>query len=59
MKAPELTPTAEKLDRLINRINSGDVRIPAFQRAYVWKQNQILDLLDSIVKNYPIGSILL
>ncbi len=59
MRAPELTPTSEKLDRIINRINSGDIRIPAFQRAYVWKQNQILDLLDSIVKNYPIGSVLL
>ncbi len=59
MKAPELTPTAEKIDRLISRINSGDIRIPAFQRAYVWKQNQILDLLDSIVKNYPVGSVLL
>jgi hypothetical protein len=59
MKAPELNPSAEKLDKLINRINSGDIRIPAFQRAYVWKQNQILELLDSVVKNYPIGSILL
>lgn len=59
MRPPELTPSAEKLDKIISRINSGDVRIPAFQRAYVWKQNQILDLLDSVVKNYPIGSILL
>lgn len=59
MKTPELTPTAEKLDKLINRINYGDIRIPAFQRAYVWKQNQILDLLDSVVKNYPVGSVLL
>ncbi len=59
MKAPELTPTAEKIDKLIKRIDSGDIRIPAFQRAYVWKQNQILELLDSIVTNYPIGSILL
>ncbi len=59
MKAPELNPSAEKLDKLINRINSGDIRIPAFQRAYVWQQNQILELLDSVVKNYPIGSILL
>lgn len=59
MKAPELTPTAEKIDRLIKRIDSGDVRIPAFQRAYVWKQNQILELLDSVVTNFPIGSILL
>ncbi|HVX00276.1 MAG TPA: DUF262 domain-containing protein, partial [Candidatus Babeliaceae bacterium] len=59
MKAPELTPSAEKIDKLIGRVNSGDIRIPAFQRGYVWKSNQILDLLDSIVKNYPIGSILL
>jgi hypothetical protein len=58
-KAPELNATSEKLDKLINRINSGDIRIPAFQRPYVWKQNQILELLDSIVKNYPVGSILL
>lgn len=59
MRAPELATTPEKIDKIINRINSGDIRIPAFQRAYVWKQNQILDLLDSIVKNYPIGSVLL
>lgn len=59
MRAPELATTPEKIDKIINRINSGDIRIPAFQRAYVWKQNQILELLDSIMKNYPIGSILL
>jgi len=59
MRAPELATTPEKIDKIINRINSGDIRIPAFQRAYVWKQSQILDLLDSIIKNYPIGSILL
>ncbi len=59
IKQPELTPTSEKIDRLIQRINSGDIRIPAFQRSYVWKQNQIIELLDSINDNYPIGSVLL
>jgi hypothetical protein len=59
MKDPELTPSAEKIDKIIKRIDSGDIRIPAFQRSYVWKQNQILELLDSIRTNYPIGSILL
>jgi len=58
-KTPELNANSEKIDKLINRINSGDIRIPAFQRSYVWKQNQILELLDSIVKNYPVGSLLL
>ena len=59
MKLPELSTSPEKIDKIINRINSGDIRIPAFQRAYVWKQNQIIDLLDSVIKNYPIGSVLL
>lgn len=58
-KAPELSVTSEKLDKIIRRIDSWDIRIPAFQRAYVWKQEQILDLLDSILKNYPVWSILL
>ncbi len=58
-KAPEINPTSEKIDKLLARINSGDIKIPAFQRSYVWKQNQIIELLDSILNNYPIGSILL
>ncbi|GAJ12482.1 unnamed protein product [marine sediment metagenome] len=59
MKTPEITPTAEKIDKLIKRIDAGDIRIPAFQRSFVWKQNQVIELLDSIILNYPIGSILL
>jgi len=59
MKQPELIPNAEKIDKLINRINSGDIKIPAFQRGFVWKQNQIIALVESILHNYPIGSLLL
>lgn len=59
MRAPELSTGAEKIDKIITRVNTGDIKIPAFQRAYVWKQEQILDLMDSIIKNYPVGSILL
>ena len=33
--------------------------LPKFQREFVWGRQQILDLLDSIFCNYPIGSILL
>jgi hypothetical protein len=59
MKAAELTPTAQKIDKLIKRIDESDIKIPAFQRGYVWKQNQVVELLESIVNEYPIGSILL
>lgn len=59
MKTAELTPTAQKIDKLIKRIDESDIKIPAFQRGYVWKQNQVIELLGSVVNEYPIGSILL
>lgn len=59
MKTAELTPTAQKIDKIIKRIDEADIKIPAFQRGYVWKQDQIIELLESIVAEYPIGSVLL
>lgn len=58
-RLPELDPSALKIDKLIQKIENGDILIPAFQRGFVWKQDQVIELLDSIVDNYPIGSALL
>ncbi len=59
MTLSEITPTAPKIDRIMKRIEEGDIKIPAFQRGFVWNQEQVLALLDSIYRDYPIGSILL
>ena len=32
--------------------------VPAIQREFVWDAEQILDLFDSVVREYPIGSFL-
>ena len=45
--------------KLIDRISSGDIRIPAFQRDYVWEPDQVAFLLDSIYKGFPIGTVIL
>lgn len=58
-KHAEITPNAQKIDKIIKRVDDGDIKIPAFQRGYVWKQNQILELLESVYNEYPIGSVLL
>lgn len=52
-------PSVDRIDELARRVLSGDILLPKFQRDFVWERNQILDLLDSIARNYPIGSILL
>jgi len=40
-------------------VTKGEIKIPQFQRKFVWREEQALQLLDSIANNYPIGSILL
>ncbi|MDJ0685822.1 MAG: DUF262 domain-containing protein [Alphaproteobacteria bacterium] len=42
---------------LIDRVSSGDIRIPAFQRDFVWEPDQVAFLIDSIYKNFPIGTV--
>lgn len=59
MTAKDPKPTAERIEQLANRVLVGDIILPEFQRPFVWKRKQILDLLDSIYRNYPIGSALL
>ncbi|MEM9463146.1 MAG: DUF262 domain-containing protein, partial [Myxococcota bacterium] len=47
------------LGRLLEGLLEGKIRIPHFQRPFVWRQSDMLRLLDSVVLGYPIGSILL
>lgn len=47
------------LKDLIADINTGQIKVPQFQRQFVWKEEQALKLLDSIASNYPVGSLLL
>jgi Protein of unknown function DUF262 len=44
---------------IIGDIRKGEIKIPQFQRKFVWKDAQALELLDSVANRYPIGSILL
>ncbi|MBU0508459.1 DUF262 domain-containing protein [bacterium] len=59
MPTSETQVASVKIDRLVGRIKDGDIKIPAFQRGFVWDQEQIIALLDSIYNNYPVGSLLL
>lgn len=52
-------PNVDRIDDLARQILSGGILLPKFQRNFVWERQQVLDLLDSIARNFPIGSILL
>jgi len=44
---------------LIERVTSGRLRIPAFQRGFVWDAERVAFLMDSIYKGYPFGAVIL
>ncbi|MFF4786126.1 DUF262 domain-containing protein [Streptomyces griseorubiginosus] len=52
-------PTIVPVSRLADRVLTGEIVLPKYQRAFVWGPHQILHLLDSVLRNYPIGSLLL
>ena len=56
---PEIKSEIVFIFDLIRDVLAGKVRIPNFQRPFVWKREQMLDLLDSIRCQYPIGSLLI
>ncbi len=48
--------TVPRWEALAQRVLTGDVTLPKFQRQFVWSRQQTL---DSVSRNYPIGSVLL
>ena len=52
-------PPKETIWRVIKDIEKGYFKLPNIQRYFVWDEDKILQLLDSIFKGYPFGSMLL
>ena len=44
---------------LLNQIKNQEIVLPAIQRNFVWDEPKIVKLLDSILRGYPIGIILM
>jgi hypothetical protein len=44
---------------MIHDIEHGRMKVPQFQRGFVWKKSKSAELLDSVVKGYPVGTFIL
>jgi uncharacterized protein with ParB-like and HNH nuclease domain len=49
----------KKYEALFLEIDSGQIKLPMFQREFVWDKEQSAKLIDSILKGYPIGTFIL
>jgi len=56
--AASARPDIVSLDVLLKDVDEGRVRIPKFQRPYVWSPQMKRELFQSVLSGYPIGSLL-
>ena len=56
MSTFDTNPKALKL--LLTQIHHGELALPDFQRNFVWDPGAIEELIESIMRNYPAGSLL-
>lgn len=54
MQQPE--PQSKSFSVLMNELETGAIKVPQFQRDFVWTREKSAKLLDSIIKGYPIGT---
>jgi len=57
--AASARPDIISLDVMLRDIDEGRIRIPKFQRPYVWTPQMMRELFQSVLSGYPIGSLLL
>jgi hypothetical protein len=46
----------KKYEALFVEIDAGQIKLPRFQREFVWDKEQSAKLIDSILKGFPIGT---
>lgn len=44
---------------MLNQIQNDEIVLPGIQRDFVWPEDKVVKLLDSILRGYPVGIILL
>jgi len=44
---------------LVDQVHKGEITLPEIQREYVWNRPQVRDLLDSLYRGFPVGTVLI
>ncbi len=47
-----------KISQILDKIDENQLFVPAFQREYVWKRTDAKNLISSLIKDYPTGTML-
>lgn len=56
MEKQKIIVQNQELRNVISDLERGRLKIPRFQRNFIWEKSKVTKLLDSIYKEFPIGS---
>src|SRR5260370_42513292 len=59
MTAMDIIPDKRKVVGLVEQAYVGKLCLPNFQRDFIWRREEVADLVRSILRGYFIGSLLL
>jgi hypothetical protein len=59
MQLPKINVQPRQLSQLLNDMKTGKLQVPRFQREFVWPLTKTRALLDSMYKEWPIGTFFL
>lgn len=51
--------TTITIRELLQKVQGGEIRVPRFQRPLRWTRSHVIQLLDSVWRGYPVGSLLI
>ncbi|WP_405695881.1 DUF262 domain-containing protein [Streptomyces coelicoflavus] len=54
-----VVPEVQFLEQVLEWVARGELRVPKFQRPFLWRPEQMLQLFDSMERGYPVGSLLI
>jgi len=47
-----------QISNILSQVDLGAMALPEFQRGYVWNRDQVRELITSLYRRYPVGSLL-
>jgi hypothetical protein len=54
-----MQPKNKPIREILQEVGKKEMLLPAIQRNFVWRENQISNFLDSLIRDYPTGTLLL
>lgn len=58
MSGQTINTNQRPLESLLDKLDTGEIQLPDFQRGWVWDEDRIISLIASVARSFPIGALM-